>query len=61
MIGCLVLIGLILSAAIGKRAGALIYLFLVALYFGLHNWSEPGQGREGMTMAFRAADGFGAF
>ncbi len=43
MIGCLVLVGLILSAAIGKKAGALVYLLLVALYFGLHNWSERSQ------------------
>lgn len=43
MIGCLVLLGLLISAAIGKRPGALIYLFLVALYAGLRNWSERAQ------------------
>ncbi len=54
MIGCLVLIGLLISAAIGKRPGALIYLLLVALYVGLHNWSERAQAppaEEGQPFA----------
>ncbi len=46
MIGCLVLIGLLFSAAIGKRPGALIYLLLVALYIGLRNWSHRAQAPE---------------
>ncbi|MFQ5916040.1 MAG: hypothetical protein ACE5JS_22940 [Nitrospinota bacterium] len=54
MIGCLVLIGLMISAAIGKRPGALIYLLLVALYVGLRNWTERAQaprGEEGEPFA----------
>ena len=46
MIGCLVLIGLLFSAAIGKRPGALIYLLLVALYIGLRHWSHRAQAPE---------------
>ena len=46
MIGCLVLIGLLFSAAIGKRPGALIYLLLVALYIGLRNWGHRAQAPE---------------
>ncbi|MFQ5692934.1 MAG: hypothetical protein ACE5IM_07830 [Nitrospinota bacterium] len=46
MIGCLVLVGLLLSAAVGKRPGALIYLLLVALYIGLRNWSERRQAPD---------------
>ena len=47
MIGCLVLIGLLISAALGGRPGALVYFLLLALYFGLRNLSErrgEGQG-----------------
>ncbi|HJM41940.1 MAG: hypothetical protein QGH70_04830 [Nitrospinota bacterium] len=43
MIGCLVLVGLLISAAIGKKPGALIYLFGAALYLALRNWSERSQ------------------
>lgn len=46
MIGCLVLIGLLISAAIGKKPGALIYLLLVFLYISLRNWSERAQAPE---------------
>jgi hypothetical protein len=54
MIGCLVLIGLLISAALGKKPGALIYLFLVSLYLGLRNWSERSQAppaEEGKSFA----------
>jgi hypothetical protein len=47
MIGCLVLIGLLISAALGGRPGALVYFLLLALYFGLRNLSERWEGGSG--------------
>jgi hypothetical protein len=44
MFGCLVLIGLLVSAGLGGRPGALVYLILVSLYFGLRNFSERREG-----------------